>query len=223
MPPCLRRYLQWWHLSSFKDTLKANLSPTCCDQGLSFTCLSSVQGILLKAHTQLGIWGTMGGIRSFSTPYINIVIFQEQGSLAGEGTGITVLFWLSAGRCLIEVESQEEGKDWWRMEYDGEWWGFPHSLCQQQCLLSLTVLQTLLHAVTPFSPCCAFPPARLPCLPMYLAYDSMHKQVVRERATGGHLAHGVARISYQSQCSQSSFSQAAWGYRAKLVDWDWQL
>lgn len=84
-----------------------------------------------------------------------------------------------------------------------EKWGFSHSLCSQQCLLRLRKVQTLLHAFTPFSaPLFVFP---LPYFPasMHRAYDLMHKQVVQVRATGSHLMHGAARISFQSRYSHN--------------------
>lgn len=52
-----------------------------------------------------------------------------------------------------------------------------------------------------FSPCLV-PPTILPCLLVYLVSDLMHKQVVQKRATGGHLMHGLTRVSHQSQYSQ---------------------
>lgn len=74
---------------------------------------------------------------------------------------------------------------------------------------------------SPGSPCCFFP-TTLP-LHVYFFYNSMHKLVVQERDSGVLPMHGVLKISYQSQYSQPSFSPAAWGYRAELVDWDQQF
>ena len=98
-----------------------------------------------------------GGIKTFSTPFNNIVTLHEQGSLAGKVRGITVLIWNSAGRCLIEVESQEEGRDQGLVKV------FP------QCVYDnvfRAVFQTLFHAFTPFSPRCLFPPtfSASPCI-----------------------------------------------------------
>lgn len=166
----------------------------------------------LKSHTQSWLLGMMGSFRTFSTPYINNVILQRQRSLAVRGRGITVLFCCSAGRCLIEAESQEQ------VLWNGE--GFPTVCVTAMSSEPRSSLQILFHAFTAFHPAVCFPQPFFPASPCILFMTQCTNKLSRRGPQGGHLMHGVASISYHSQYSQSSFPATAWGYRAKLADRD---
>lgn len=149
-----------------------------------------------------------GGIRTFSTPYINTVLSYY----SSRGFGLA-----KGGRLQSSFEAQLVSV-WlkWNANKRGgteEWWGF--SQCLRQQLLSIAVVQILFRAFTPFSLCCLFPTTVLPQLSMYLVYDSMHKQLVQERATGGFLMHGAASNSYQSQYRQDIIFSSSLGLQSK--------